>query len=127
MEKKMNDGITNTDLYVTLNVLKKYKEVFDGWQAERADALAKAYDIIETELEYEIDQEIHSEFTIEQETGEVMGREIPLSEWARKNHVDPDNARQRATRGTLPAHKVGSIWMINEIVPNEDKRVKKKS
>ncbi len=70
------------------------------------------------EKEHEADQLAHSEVTLELE----QGRDIPLAEWARINGVDPANARQRAIRGTLPARKVGNIWMINEFQKNNDAR-----
>lgn len=51
-------------------------------------------------------------------------KKIPLKEWAVKCGVNPDNARQRANRGTLPAEKIGRDWFIYEDVPNTDSRIK---
>lgn len=42
---------------------------------------------------------------------------ISLSEWAKKNGKNPDNARQKAIRKTIPAVKQGNIWMIDEAAP----------
>ena len=80
----------------------------------------EAYSILEGEYHYELEQEAHSEVTIEME----QGKDIPLAEWARNHNVSVANARQRAIRGTLPAYKVGNIWMINEFAENKDKRFK---
>lgn len=44
----------------------------------------------------------------------AMGSLIPLKEWAIMNGIAPDNARQRANRGTLKtAKKVGRDWVID--------------
>lgn len=83
--------------------LQRIKEEDEGWTWEK---------------EAEADARAHAETTIEIEEG----KEIPLTEWARINKVDPANARQRAQRGTLPAHKIGNTWMIRENVKNIDRR-----
>ena len=102
------------EIETTLKVLKKYAERLK-WDEETYKCLKEAHTIIASECERDIDQEAHAEVTLEME----QGKNIPLAEWARKNGVNPDNARQRATRGTLPAEKVGGIWMINEFVENK--------
>lgn len=42
---------------------------------------------------------------------------IPVSKWARINGKNPDNARQKAIRKTIPAVKQGKVWMIDEAAP----------
>ena len=38
---------------------------------------------------------------------------ITLKEWAEKNGIHPDTARQRALRGAFQtAEKIGNIWII---------------
>lgn len=40
---------------------------------------------------------------------------ISLSEWAKKNGITPDTARQRANRGVFTtAQKIGRNWVIDE-------------
>ncbi|MBQ1528245.1 Fic family protein [Candidatus Saccharibacteria bacterium] len=41
-------------------------------------------------------------------------RIIPLSDWAKANHVDEQSASNRAARQTLPAFHVRDKWMISE-------------
>lgn len=54
-----------------------------------------------------------------------VGKEIPLAEWAKKNNITPDTARQKAGRGALKtARKVGRDWVINEAEENTDGRRK---
>lgn len=48
---------------------------------------------------------------------------IPLKDWAIKNGIKPDTARQKALRGKLPAKKVGREWLIEEDVINIDNRI----
>ena len=49
---------------------------------------------------------------------------IPLKQWAEQVGLNPDNARQKASRGTLPAVKIGRDWFIEEDTPNTDGRIK---
>lgn len=49
---------------------------------------------------------------------------IPLKEWAEQVGINPDNARQKANRGTLPSVKIGRDWFIEETTPNTDSRIK---
>lgn len=38
---------------------------------------------------------------------------ITLKEWAEKNGITPDTARQRANRGAFQtAEKIGNLWII---------------
>lgn len=110
------------DYETAIDLLKYYAKNSENFCLQEAekDALIRAAFIIEREKEWIADQEAHSEATLELEAG----REIPLVEWARLNNVDPANARQRAARGTIPAYKVGSTWMINEFAENKVKRNK---
>ena len=40
---------------------------------------------------------------------------ITLKEWAEKNGITPDTARQRANRGAFQtAKKIGNLWLINK-------------
>lgn len=40
---------------------------------------------------------------------------ITLKEWAEKNGITPDTARQRANRGAFQtAEKIGNLWIIKE-------------
>lgn len=53
------------------------------------------------------------------------GQEILLAEWARRNGITPDSARQKALRGGFEtARKSGRDWLINETEKNIDKRRK---
>lgn len=55
------------------------------------------------------------------------GKEILLAEWARKNGITPDTARQKALRGGFKtARKSGRDWLINENEENVDRRRRKK-
>lgn len=116
-KKIQQNMITDKDMETTLKVLKRYAKNFE-WHKETSDILKEASKIIEREREFKLDEASHCEMTIEME----QGRDIPLAEWARIHNVDPVNARQRALRGTLPAHKVGNTWMINEHTENKDAR-----
>lgn len=49
---------------------------------------------------------------------------VSLAEWAKEHDISPDNARQRALRGTLPAFKLGRNWFIERTVPKTDSRIK---
>lgn len=43
-----------------------------------------------------------------------MGKLISLGEWAKKNGIHPDTARQRAIRGAFEtAYKIGRNWVID--------------
>lgn len=40
---------------------------------------------------------------------------ITLKEWAEKNGITPDTARQRANRGAFQtAKKIGNLWVISK-------------
>lgn len=82
-------------------------------------SIEKVMRLVESEAEYQADQEAHSEVTIEME----QGKDIPLREWAAKHGLDESYARQKARRGSLKtAHKVGRDWFISELEPNTDNR-----
>lgn len=50
---------------------------------------------------------------------------ITLKEWAQKNGITPDTARQRANRGAFQtAVKVGDLWLIRKDEPLIDHRRK---
>lgn len=50
---------------------------------------------------------------------------ISLGEWAKKNGITPDTARQNALRGKYKtARKIGRNWVIDENEPNTDNRKK---
>ena len=50
---------------------------------------------------------------------------ITLKEWAEKNGITPDTARQRANRGAFQtAKKIGNLWVIKEDEPLVDHRRK---
>lgn len=50
---------------------------------------------------------------------------ITLKEWAEKNGITPDTARQRANRGVFQtAEKIGNLWIIKEDEPLIDHRKK---
>lgn len=50
---------------------------------------------------------------------------ISLGEWAKKNGITPDTARQNALRGKYKtARKIGRNWVIDEKEPNIDNRKK---
>lgn len=71
------------------------------------------------ESEYQVDQDAHSEISLEVE----IGKAIPLGEWARRNGLDDAYARKKAKRGSLKtAHKIGRNWFISELEPNVDNR-----
>ena len=48
---------------------------------------------------------------------------ISLKDWAIKNGITPDTARQKALRGNLPAQKIGREWLIEEDTVNIDNRI----
>ena len=55
----------------------------------------------------------------------TMGIEnyITLKEWAEKNGITPDTARQRANRGAFQtAKKIGNLWLISKDEPHIDHR-----
>ena len=112
-------SISIEDLKTTLKVLEQYGKNFE-WVPEYAKILKEAHAIISDEYERNLDQEAHSQATIEME----QGKDIPLAEWARNHNISEANARQRALRGTIPAYKSGNIWMINEFTQNKDQRYK---
>lgn len=47
---------------------------------------------------------------------------IPLTQWAKKHNLEQSTARKKASRGVIPAVKMGRDWMIEEDVPNDDHR-----
>ena len=54
-----------------------------------------------------------------------MGELISLVEWALKNGIHPDTARQRANRGAfVTAYKIGRNWVIDVDEPLIDHRRK---
>lgn len=115
-----------------LNVLKYLKNLIpeheDGDHSRMAEddretvrALEKVMKLVESEKEYQEEQEAYSEITLEME----QGRDIPLTEWAKKNGVNPATARQKAGRGMFKtARKSGRDWFINSEEPNTDNRCK---
>ena len=55
-----------------------------------------------------------------------MGKLISLGEWAKKNGIHPDTARQRAIRGAFEtAYKIGRNWIIDSDEKLVDHRKKK--
>lgn len=102
---------------------------------EKMETLAKEQQVCrhvleDTELYYRIkfeneamsDEETHAQVTLEME----QGKEITLTEWARKNGISSDTARHKAMKGILKtARKVGRDWVINECESNIDGRRKK--
>ena len=117
---------------ITLKVLKNIKQITPVCEEsdtsrsaedfrETHKALDKIMKLVESEMERQLDQEAHSEVTLEME----MGKDIPLREWARNNKLDESYARQKARRGSLKtAHKIGRDWFINELEMNVDNRRK---
>ncbi|MCI5872159.1 MAG: hypothetical protein PUJ55_10630 [Clostridiales bacterium] len=116
--------IGTNELRIAVEVLKYYNEnsrLF-GFDNDELDALAKTEKIMKRELNWQDDQEAHSEVTIEME----LGREISLAEWARIHKIDESTARQKARRGGFKtARKVGRDWLIMETEENPDGRRKK--
>ncbi len=54
-----------------------------------------------------------------------MDNFITLKEWAEKNGIHPDTARQRANRGAFQtARKIGNLWIIDPNEPLIDHRKK---
>ena len=54
-----------------------------------------------------------------------MDNFITLKEWAEKNGITPDTARQRANRGIFKtARKIGNLWIIDKDEPLIDHRRK---
>lgn len=52
---------------------------------------------------------------------------IALKKWAIQNNIQPASARQKALRGKLvTAQKIGRDWLIDEMEPNVDNRIKNK-
>ena len=55
-----------------------------------------------------------------------MGKLISLGEWAKKNGIHPDTARQRAIRGAFEtAYKIGRNWVIDSDEKLVDHRKKR--
>lgn len=63
---------------------------------------------------------------IKQETeGMNADNYITLKEWAEKNGITPDTARQRANRGAFQtAKKIGNLWIIDKNEAHIDHRRK---
>lgn len=54
-----------------------------------------------------------------------MDNFITLKEWAEKNGITPDTARQRANRGAFQtAKKIGNLWIIDKNEAHIDHRRK---
>lgn len=110
------------ELRITVEVLNFYAtHNHFGFSESEIGAIKEAASIMASEYERQSDQEAHSEVTIEMEEG----REISLTEWARKNGIDPSTARHKALKGGFKtARKVGRDWLINGEEENVDKRRK---
>ncbi len=111
------------ELRITVEVLNFYaSHNHFGFSESEVEAIKEASSIMASEYEHELDQEAHSEVTIEMEEG----REISLTEWARRNGIDPSTARHKALKGGFKtARKVGRDWMINENEKKTDNRRRK--
>ncbi len=111
------------ELRITVEVLNFYaNHNLFGFSKSEVDAIKEVSSIMAHEYEHQSDQEAHAEVTIEAEEG----REIPLVEWARRNGITPDSARQKALRGGFEtARKSGRDWLINENEKYRDNRRKK--
>lgn len=117
---------------IALLILKSIKSIIpeheDGDHSRMAEddrdtvrAIEKVIKLVESEMEYQSDQEAHSEVTIEME----KGVDIPLTEWAKLHGINPATARQKAGRGMFKtARKSGRDWFINADEPNSDNRCK---
>lgn len=117
---------------ITIMILKSIKSIIpehnDGDHSRMAEddrdtvrALEKVMKLVESEMEYQSDQEAHSEITIEIESS----GDIPLTEWAKLHGINPATARQKAGRGMFKtARKSGRDWFINADEPNTDNRHK---
>lgn len=105
-------------LFETTATLQKAKKIIEHHQDLQELTKKEPHNI---DLEFEQDQEAHEEVTLELEEG----KDIPLTEWARNNHIDPATARQNAGRGKYKtAKKIGRDWFIKEWEQNIDNRKK---
>lgn len=111
------------DLRITVEVLNFYAtHNHFGFSESEVEAIKEVTSIMASEYEHGLEQEAHSEVTIEEEEG----REIPLAEWARRNGITPDSARQKALRGGFEtARKSGRDWLISENEKYRDNRRRK--
>lgn len=64
-----------------------------------------------------------SDLTVGNENGPLINY-IIIKEYARINGVDPANIRQKISRGTLEAKKIGNEWLIDKDTPYKDARKK---
>ena len=105
-------------LFETTATLQKAKKIIEHHQDLQELTKKEPHNI---DLEFEQDQEAHAEVTLELEEG----KDIPLTEWARNNHINPATARQNAGRGKYKtAKKIGRDWFIKEWEQNIDNRKK---
>lgn len=113
--------LTSADYESCLKVLESIKKIYIDWVPDNVKCLEDAYSLVTFEYSRDTDQEVHSQVTLEMETG----RDIPLTEWALKNGIDASYARAKARRGGyLTAKKIGRDWFISELEENKDKRRK---
>lgn len=113
--------LTNADYESCLKVLESIKKIYVDWVPDNVKCLEDAYSLVSFEYSRDVDQEAHSQVTLEMETG----RDIPLTEWAFKNGIDASYARAKARRGGyITAKKIGRDWFISELEENKDKRRK---
>lgn len=88
----------------------------------------KSYsDYLESEEfhQHVLDQEAHSEVTLEAEYMEE-GYFIPIKEYARMHRVDPSVIRHACINGKfLTAKKIGRDWFISSTEPYIDRRKKR--
>lgn len=96
--------LTSADYESCLKVLESIKKIYIDWVPDNVKCLEDAYSLVTFEYSRDTDQEVHSQVTLEMETG----RDIPLTEWAFKNGIDASYARAKARRGGyLTAKKSG--------------------
>ena len=113
---------TNEDYVTAIDVLNSCAKIFQGWADEEYNILVEARRIIEREYDIQLDEQAHSDVTLEIENSD----EIPLIEWARIHGIDESFARSKARRGGFKsAHKVGRDWMILRSEANVDNRRKR--
>lgn len=116
-----NDIFSRTDeLSVTFRMLVMIRtNIWDQLDTKQRDALDQTIDLVQTEVDYYLDPEFESDYWFESRMNL-----IPLKEWAERVGIDPATARQKASRGKLPAVKLGRDWMINRYTENTDHRKK---
>lgn len=109
------------ELQKTVEVLNFYASHNFGFSESEVEAIKDAALIIASEYEHQLNQEAHSEATLETETG----GKITLVEWAKRNKIDPSTARHKAIKGGFEtAEKVGGVWLISESEKKSDRRRK---